>query len=159
MMRWRNGWQCGVASLLFFGAVGCAAKDAPVPVDGVVTLDGNPVAGAAVLFMPAGEAGRPASGRTNRRGIFRLSTYRVGDGALPGAYRVVVTKTEAIPPPPEAKPDDRESVLEHYKALRAKKRKESLLPVLYADSSKTPLRCTVPPGTKVMLELHAEAHR
>ena len=64
-----------------------------VPVTGVVELDGKPVEGATVVFKPDGE-GRAASGTTDAQGKFKLTTEVNGDGALPGNYKVGVTKYE-----------------------------------------------------------------
>ncbi len=61
------------------------------PVSGTVTLDGKPVPGAAVVFTP--DQGQQATGTTDDAGRFDLSTYELGDGALPGMHRVTVTKT------------------------------------------------------------------
>lgn len=66
-----------------------------VPVRGVVTLDGKPIEGAAVLFAPR-EGGRPAIGRTDERGDFRLQTVTSDDGALRGEHVVTVTLQETL---------------------------------------------------------------
>ncbi|MDZ7618744.1 MAG: hypothetical protein U1E05_17200, partial [Patescibacteria group bacterium] len=63
------------------------------PVRGVVTLDGQPVAGAAVMFMP-NSGGRPAIGVTDKDGGFSLQTETPGDGALLGEHAVTVTLQE-----------------------------------------------------------------
>src|SRR5436190_481823 len=80
---------------LVLAATGCGGgKIAPVPVSGVVTLDGKPVEGATVYFYAVGDDkdGRPAFGTTDKVGAFRLSTLGNEDGALPRQYKVVVTK-------------------------------------------------------------------
>ena len=63
------------------------------PVTGVVTLDGKPVEGAAVMFMPKA-GGRPATGTTDDKGRFELQTETAGDGALLGEHTVTVTLQE-----------------------------------------------------------------
>jgi hypothetical protein len=63
------------------------------PVRGKVTLaDGQPVTEGMVVFERKGEAKEAvtARGEIQADGSYRLSTYRPGDGALPGAYRVLV---------------------------------------------------------------------
>lgn len=62
-----------------------------IPVSGTVTLDGQPVAGAAVVFTP--EEGQKATGTTDASGRFELSSFQLGDGAVPGRHRVTVAKT------------------------------------------------------------------
>jgi len=70
-------------------ASGCGAK--PVPVNGVVLLDGKPVEDATVTFVTA-DGKMSANGFTDASGNFSLS---VADqpGAFPGEYKVVVVKT------------------------------------------------------------------
>jgi hypothetical protein len=66
----------------------------PVPATGTVTLDGNPLADAQVVFVPVERrdgqvvvrVGRGAIGTTDQTGRFVL----IGDGAVPGFYKVAV---------------------------------------------------------------------
>ena len=60
-----------------------------------MTLDGQPVAGAAVVFTP--EQGEMATATTDASGRFELSTFERADGALPGKHRVTVAKTTVEP--------------------------------------------------------------
>jgi len=60
-----------------------------------VTFRGKPVEGASVVFVPAVAGKRAAVGTTDATGRFRLTTKDPGDGALPGAYAIAVSKTEA----------------------------------------------------------------
>ncbi len=64
-----------------------------IAVSGVVTLKGSPVEGASVTFVPAG-SGQSAVGLTDSAGKYALTTLTSGDGALPGQYKVIVTKYE-----------------------------------------------------------------
>jgi hypothetical protein len=61
----------------------------PVMVRGQVTYNGRPLGGGTVTFVPA-DYGPPASGQIQPDGQFALSTFRPGDGALPGRYAVMV---------------------------------------------------------------------
>ena len=64
------------------------------PVSGTVTMDGKPIARAAVLFVPPEHSGlAPATGETDAAGRFQLST---GDrpGAAPGNYQVGIRCVE-----------------------------------------------------------------
>ncbi len=79
-------------ALLFAGLLlfpGCSRGPQMVPVTGVVLLDGKPVEGAAVLFSPEA-GGRPADGVTDKDGKFSLQTFKSGDGAVLGKYKVAV---------------------------------------------------------------------
>ncbi len=83
---------------------GCGGKEetgneATTPVTGTVTYKGAPVADASVALTPDSPPGptpigRGAFGRTNAEGKFTLMTFVADDGAVPGAYKVSVTKIE-----------------------------------------------------------------
>lgn len=151
-MRWRNG-SLGVLVLLSALTVGCGKT---AVVKGRVTLDGHPVAGATVLFVPEdGNAGRPASGMTDDDGNFRLTTYRPDDGAVPGTYRIVVSKTKAFPEP-DPKHTGKQRALDRVARKNAHKNEKRLIPALYSDPAKTTLRCTVPPPESVSVELSSK---
>lgn len=74
-----------------------AGVEGLVPVTGKVTYQGKPVEGATASFSPEAE-GRSASAITEEDGTFELTTQEAGDGALPGAYKVGISKTEEINP-------------------------------------------------------------
>src|SRR6476620_10521958 len=61
---------------------------------GTVTMQGKPVAGAVITFVPTGEEGEAASAITDSEGKYALTTWKAGDGARPGEYRVKVSKQE-----------------------------------------------------------------
>jgi len=74
-----------VALVMFAGCSGTG----PVPVEGVVTLDGKPLEGATVMFRPA--QGRPSAGKTDAAGRYRLRYTSERDGAVPGTHVVSIT--------------------------------------------------------------------
>ncbi len=87
---------------VFLGLAGCepeSLRDGPemVKVSGTLTLDGEPVAGAHIRFSPEGK-GPAAFAETDTRGRYQLRTFDPGDGAIPGKYRISVTKevTEGV---------------------------------------------------------------
>jgi hypothetical protein len=126
-----------------------------VAVRGLVTLEGTPVSGATVLFMPDGQdGGRPASGFTLSDGRFLLTTYKSNDGAMPGNYRVLIKKTEASKDPEEANRSALDRAKAKFEEESSQKLKKSTLPEVYANFDTTPLRCTVPVSGVVTLELH-----
>lgn len=59
-----------------------------VPVKGVVTLNGKPLTGAVVAFMP--KSGVPGIGETDAGGQYELTTV-TSKGALPGDYKVQIS--------------------------------------------------------------------
>lgn len=95
----------GILSTMLVGSmlVGCGGQSYPPtsPVSGTVTLDGKPVEGATVTFVPNDSKLRPAAGVTDSSGKYTLTSFRSGDGAMPGEYKVTVSKffSEAGPSP------------------------------------------------------------
>jgi hypothetical protein len=93
-----------VARWFIFAAalLGCERNGAKtpttVPLTGVVSFDGAPVAGASVVFHPEGTDDRAASAVTDASGRFIAKTSLSGnllvDGAVPGTYRVTVIKLD-----------------------------------------------------------------
>ena len=78
-------------AVLSFVFTGCGyRRPAQVKTTGTVTIDGEPVADAALMFVP--DSGRPASGNTNTNGEFQVSSFGGNDGLPAGNYRVTVTK-------------------------------------------------------------------
>jgi len=73
-------------------AAGCDRGPKMVPVTGVVTVEGEPVDRAAVLFAHV-NGGRPTVGVTDQQGRFRLTTDG-RDGALLGEHGVAITRYE-----------------------------------------------------------------
>lgn len=69
-----------------------------LPVAGEVKIDGEPLAGAAVVFQPVTE-GPQACGVTSPSGQFQLVTGS-RSGAIPGAYRVTISKQKITPKHP-----------------------------------------------------------
>lgn len=67
---------------------GCGNGLGLVPVEGVVTLDGQPLPNAEVNFRPTD--GRPSLGKTDDQGKFRLLYSREEMGALPGKHQVSI---------------------------------------------------------------------
>src|ERR671936_1005518 len=80
-----------LGAALVLAASGCGRKGKPIPVRGAVTLDGQPVVGAAVNFIPEVGNGVPAYAMTKEGGVFDLTTTSLGDGAMAGNYVVTIT--------------------------------------------------------------------
>ena len=98
-------------------AAGCGRKDGLVDVSGVVTLDGKPLADAIVQFTASSnEPGysRPATGRTNSSGHYKLEYSTGRTRTRPGSYRVSIStywpstltnEEKVIPGSPEKVPE------------------------------------------------------
>ena len=80
--------------LLSCGAVlvGCGyRRPVRIPTTGTVLLDGEPVAQASLVFLPA-DGGRPAMAQSDENGQFTVSTFGGGDGLPAGKYKLAATK-------------------------------------------------------------------
>lgn len=81
-------------ALLVLSLCGCSESSDEKPVyevSGTVTFGGGPVAKATVMFSPLDK--QPvATGITDSRGVYRLTTYDSFDGAAAGKYDVLISK-------------------------------------------------------------------
>ena len=141
--------MCRVASCLHCLAIclaaaawaGChrADGDGPkqVPVSGIVTLDGKPLAKATLTFIPVGETrGAGATGRTDKEGRYQLTYARGRMGTPAGQYRVAISK-RLMPDGKEVPDDDKTPPIESPAS-------ESL-PPRYSNEQDSTLLATVPP--------------
>jgi hypothetical protein len=143
--------------------IGCGGGN-PVSVEGVVTLDDVPVSNAMVIFHPA-NSGPQANGLTDQEGVFHLTTYNTGDGALPGSYKVTVQRLEAKGDAATTgvNPNDPDSM---HKAMgeflgkdprkEVKKAQPSSLPATYGHADSTPLKYQVPFSGRIKIELKSK---
>ena len=121
-----------IGLLLVF--TGCGSSDdrvAVYPVEGQITVNGQPLAGVQVVFHPAeinGLQSPPATARTDADGRFELSTYDARDGAAAGTYQITVHYY------PVVRRDDA------FLAMA------NTLPARYATASTTNLRAEVSQG-------------
>lgn len=79
-----------VVLVVLAGGCGGRGDPAPMPVHGVLTVKGQPADGATVVFHPKAGKGPKASGKTDAKGEFRLTTMRAGDGVVSGEYVVTI---------------------------------------------------------------------
>ena len=136
-------------SLVFIVAIiGCGSRGLRVEyVEGIVTLDGDPVTEATVTFLPKTETPpmEMATGVTDANGAYKVSsvTGKATGGAVAGEYRVLVTKSTVD-----------NTVEVEYGALRPPAKYTHLLPAVYRDPQNSPLIVTVNKGkNKIPLEL------
>ena len=91
------------------GMAGCGGLDIELaPVEGTVTMDGQPVADAGILFTPKQDGKGPsASAATDNTGHFMLMTAN-RPGAVMGEHVVVISKSEllGLPRLPDGKIDE-----------------------------------------------------
>ena len=69
-----------------------------VPVSGIVTIDGAPLAFGSVTFLPEpGQASaRAGGGSLDENGAFSISSFTPNDGLMPGKYSVMILAIEPI---------------------------------------------------------------
>jgi hypothetical protein len=115
-----------------------------------VTLDGKPLAGASVQFVPQG-SGRPATSGTDSSGHFVMSTIEPRDGVQPGTYKVVI----AVPlgEPDKAQYGTSEDAMNAAAKAPAKKASGPAFPKKYADPGQTPLTQEVPVSGRLKFDL------
>ena len=124
-------WLAVGGMLAAFVAAGCG-QSPTVKVTGTVTIKGQPAENVQVTFLPAD--GRPATGVTDAQGKFELSTFKPGDGAMPGQQ--TVTLGEYYPPgKPPPMPRGNEPL-------------PSRFPPAYSDTVNSPLKANVERGGK-----------
>jgi hypothetical protein len=99
--RFDDARRLGVGLLLLGWAAGCGSGDGldRHAISGIVTLDGRPLEGGAILLEPTSfESGRgTAVGATIRRGEF---TVPRDQGPIPGRYRVRIYASSDVQAPP-----------------------------------------------------------
>jgi hypothetical protein len=131
---------------------GCGSRSGLAKVHGIVTFDGKPMENATVYFMPSGGSpGQHATGMTGPDGSFDLTTGK-DFGAYPGDYTVTVQYDEGTVYPAgnmkEAKAGGAKN--------RVKKPPKYVVPAIYGDATKSPLKQKVPPDGPVKLEIHSK---
>jgi hypothetical protein len=122
---------CRALSCVVFGsavlaALGCQKEREFAEVEGTIKLEGKPIAGIEVLFLPdaeKGNKGNTSSGMTDKDGRYRIRNDRdQKDGTVLGAHRVVLIDSYANRDP---------SGLSNP---------PSRIPAEYADAGQTPLK-------------------
>lgn len=133
----------GLFSLLIAGCSGASAASSDgsaVPATGAILIDGQPLAGGMVTFVPAsGTGGNGASGATDASGRYELASLDADGtplpGVLPGKYKVIVSRL--------TKPDGTPFVPSAEASPMSVNATESL-PVRFTSPSATPLLADVP---------------
>jgi hypothetical protein len=154
----------GMTAVVLAVAIGCGPGGPAVEmVEGVVTMDGQPVEGASVFFSPApGSAGLPAAGQTGSDGRFKLTSVKAkqgGGGAVAGDYLVTVSKIQNDAPPlPTSTDDPNYGKFPAAPGPNEKPKIKHLVPEEYGNAKTSGLKATVPKGGSrdIKLELSAK---
>jgi hypothetical protein len=128
---------------------GCGDSSGPAgppvfPVTGVVKLNGQPVAGADIVFNLKDGSGS-SFGRTDASGNYQLTTRKSNDGAPPGDYLVAISKADAAPAADEATiPQDSPNYNPFVgKGVATKPKPKSGIPSQYSDAKTSGLTARV----------------
>lgn len=143
-----------VLGFLVLGVVGlgCGGPK-PVKVSGVITLNGEPVEGANVQFVPMDDSKRPATGFTDKTGKFELTSFENKDGALPGEYKVVVIYNPPVETEAGAKTEQVMRQVMDIQRKEAKKKPKYVIPREVTSAATTSLRQKVPSSGPITIEL------
>lgn len=153
-MMTRNlcGLSCALVAVVVIGCGPTGGKQMRTfPVTGKVTMGGAPVPGATVTFAPTVEGNPAATARTDTQGVYTLTTYDSGDGAVKGEYKVLVSKSAPSGGGPSEPAHDATgegggpTEPSHSGPRGAATEGGSLLPEKYASIASTPLIKTVNP--------------
>jgi len=122
--------------------VGCGGRDPNlpelVPVSGTVTMDGRPLSGAWLSFVPVGSTrGRGARAASDKDGKYELISRSGEPGAPVGEYRVVILKMVM----PDGSDFPMDSGLSPIDSPA-----EQVLPERYSSDTQSTLKATVPAG-------------
>ena len=162
MMR-RIREAVGVTGLFLAMAIGCGPGGPAVEmVEGVVTMDGQPVEGAAVFFSPVpGSSGLAAAGQTGPDGRFKLTSIKAktgGGGAVAGDYLVTVSKIQNDAPPlPTSTDDPNYGKFPPAPGPNEKPKIKYLVPQEYGDAKTSGLKATVAKGGSKDLKFELSA--
>lgn len=88
-------FRASLSIILFLTISGCGGGDRPAiaKVSGLITLEGVPVSGATISFVPV-EGGRIGTAVSDDTGRYTISTYPgdPNDGAIVGSHKVGIMK-------------------------------------------------------------------
>jgi len=130
---------------------GCPAASGPQVhyVEGVVTLDGQPVEGANVSFSPVDKNGKGATGMTGANGVFKLTTIPDGEpggGAMAGDYNVAFSKTVTSDPNAVTSSEDPNYGKSSSTGKTESFKSEKVIPEKYENPATSGFKVTVKAG-------------
>jgi hypothetical protein len=145
-----------VAVVAVLCCLGCGGSDRSkakrpkvVPADGVITYQGKPLDGATIVLSPTGDGKTGASAMSDVEGKFQLSAFPPDMGAVPGEYKVGVSKQSVVvmPEPPPGM---------HAEDMPRPPKPKALIPDKFANPEKSGLKTTVPEAgsTELKIELN-----
>ena len=121
--------------ILLLLSVGCGGDSNIGQVEGVISLDGEPLKRALVCFYPTD--GRASAGQTDEEGHYELQYIRNVKGAVVGSHKVTISTY--------IDRDDDPSTSEF-----GGKGREETMPPKYLDRKKTELSATIKSGSNTV---------
>jgi len=143
----------GVALVASLGFLCGCGGERPIKVSGKITINGEPVEGIKVQFVPVSGSGRPASGSTGKDGQFELTAVENNDGAFPGDYKVVLVYAPALETGPGNSTKDVMKKVNDQQVKDARKKPKYVIPVEYSTVQKTPVTQKVPTDGPVIIDI------
>jgi hypothetical protein len=148
-----NGCRRPIVAVAVLSCLGCGGSDSSkanrpkvVPADGLVTYQGKPLEGATIVLSPTGEGKHGASAMSDANGQFQLSTFPPDLGAVPGDYKVAVSKQSVvvIPEPPPGM---------HAEDMPRPPKPKALIPDKFANPEKSGLTTNIPEAGKTDIQI------
>jgi hypothetical protein len=135
-------------SFLILSGCGSGSPFPVEAVEGIVTLDGQPVEGAVITFVPVDVAeGKAAYARTDETGIYKLTAFnggKSGAGTMTGRYIVSILKEVPVREPTTKELADAEKGIEINIPLR------SVIPIRYNDAQTSGLTAEIVKGKNIV---------
>ncbi|HEX6960596.1 MAG TPA: hypothetical protein VF175_01920 [Lacipirellula sp.] len=138
-------------AVLLASSVGCGGSGDQLPraqVTGTVTLNGEPVPAATILFRPA--SGRAGRGKVENGVIVEASTYGINDGIVLGTHKIAVQPIPEVVPITGSRMDEPSTpgkstqTLPSYAAdLRPARAKPAGIPAKYQDPDRSGLSAEI----------------
>lgn len=140
---------CLLVGLVCFA--GCGSDDGHRKVTGKVTMNGEPVDGAALMFYAQDSTGEGGGGKTDASGNYSITApSAVKGGLFPGEYKVTIAKYSEVVDEDQQAFESGEITYDELQERKAAKGPygkaevgELLTPAQYSNTNATPLTVTV----------------
>lgn len=140
-MGGKGGLQRWSAMIAVLVVAGCGGMDGRVSVTGRATVDGHPVEGLRLEFVPSPDGkGNGGFAVTQADGTFSATTYQFRPGIFPGDYTITASLKQAssLPEPGSDAPMD-----DVVAWNRARMNAPEKIPARYQNPAATPLKAIV----------------
>ena len=145
---------CLLVGLVCFA--GCGSDDGHRKVTGKVTMNGEPVDGASLMFYAQDSTGEGGGGKTDASGNYSITApSAVKGGLFPGEYKVTIAKYSEVVDEDQQAFESGEITYDELQERKAAKGPygkvetgELLTPAQYSNTNATPLTVTVTDDSK-----------